>query len=83
MIYSSKVFAFAFIPKLNIFDMSIYINIYLEIRILKSYLVWPNRMAISMIMNLCSYNRWFQYPPFGFLAFILLYLPTTIELISG
>jgi hypothetical protein len=39
--------------------MSIWINIFFEIKILKSYPIWLNIMTISMIKNWCSYNKWF------------------------
>ncbi len=63
--------------------MSIWINIFIEIRILKSYLIWRNIMVVSMIKNWCSYNNGYQYPPLGFVAFVLLYSPIAIEFISG
>jgi len=54
MIYSSKVWAFVLTIKLNI-----WINIFFEIKILKSYLVWLNIMVIFVIKNWCNYSRWF------------------------
>ncbi len=63
--------------------MNIWINIFFEIKILKSYLVRPNIMAIFMIKKLCSYNRWFSISIFKLVTFALLYPSATIELIIG
>jgi hypothetical protein len=81
MIYSSKVFAFAFIIELNILTWASRSTSFLNSRYLKATLFglikWPFMwLGIPWVMI-----DGYQYPPFGFSAFILLYLPTAIELI--
>jgi hypothetical protein len=63
--------------------MSIWVIIFYEITIRKSYPIWPLKMAISVIENSLSYDRWFSMPPYGFSAFVLLYPPIVIEFING
>jgi hypothetical protein len=46
------------------FDMNIWVNIFFEIRILKSYLFWPHKIAISMVESSLSYDKWFSMPSF-------------------
>ncbi len=72
-----------FYCKIEHFYMSIWINIFSEVKILNSYPIWPNKMTIFAI-KICvvsTYGTW--YPPLGFVVFTLLYLPTSIELING
>jgi hypothetical protein len=75
MIYFLEVFAFTFTIELNTLTWTFGSTFFFEIRILKSYAIWPNIMAISVLKN------W--YPPFRFAAFALLCPPATIEFISG
>ncbi len=46
--------------KIEYFDMNIWVNIFFEVRVFKSYLIWPYRMAISFIGDFYNYDLWFS-----------------------
>ncbi len=48
----------------------------------KSYLVWPNIMAIFAINNWYNYNNFYRYPPVKFIASAFMYPPTSIDFIG-
>jgi hypothetical protein len=56
--------------------MSIWVNIFFEIKILKNYLVWPHKMAIYVIENSLIYDRRFSIP-FFWIFCICIYVPSS------
>jgi hypothetical protein len=62
--------------------MNISINIFFEVKILKSYPIWPNKMAIYVIGDSSVMIDGFQYPLVRFSTFVLLYPLVGIELMG-
>ncbi len=73
-----------FCCKIQHFDMNIRINIFFEVKVLKSYTMfgltkWP--FLWSEIPTIMTYG--FRCPPLGFSTYVFMYPPTTIEFIGG
>ncbi len=64
-------------------NMGIWVNIFFEIKIFKSYHVWPHKMAMYVIKNSLNLNKWSPILSFWIFCICSLYFPTSIELISG
>jgi len=78
-----RILCIYFYYKIKHSDMNIWINIFFEIRIFKSYPIWPNIMAIFVIKKWYSYSICLLISSSYIVTFALLYLPIAIGLING
>ncbi len=76
-------FAFSFFTKLNTLTWAFGSTFFFEIRILKSYLVWPHKMAIYVIINSPIYDRWFLIPSFWIFCICTFVPLVAFEFIDG
>jgi hypothetical protein len=63
MIYFSKVYI-CFYYRIKHLDMNIWIKIFFEIKIFKSYPIWSNIITIYVMKNWCGYRKWFSISSF-------------------